>query len=400
MGLSIKVIHNRKKTIKAPLDKSSVVIRCTINRKTFFIDTGVRTGKWHWDDEKLKLKPSGFEWTKNNKIIQNAVEKIDSYYSDCLIANVAPTRESVKLLFAHTESESEEEVLKHTNFMTFLEEDAKTRTDISFSTRKTHLSRIKKFKEFAGDDVAFEKLDYNFIEKFEDYLKIKLGNSVNTIWASHKDLKSYIGRAIKKGYMDRNANPYEDYKLKKEETDREPLEDKELKLLEGYKPKSITEEIILDKFLFSCYTGLRISDQNLVKKKSFNFTDNNECYLTFKMKKVHITIRNMPLHKLFKGKGMVIAKKYFKLDNEPGIFPIRTGQYTNRVLKEIAESLNIYKKVTSHIGRHTFGSFLAEKTNDPILIKTLMGHSKIETSMIYINMSKARIENKVDQIKW
>jgi len=281
-----------------------------------------------------------------------------------------------------------------------MEEEIRSRTDIEDSTRRTHLSRIKKLKDFAGESLRFEDIDYKFVEGFEDYLKKVKKNTQNTVWSSHKDLKTYIKRAIKKGYMDKDSNPYTEFTIRKEETNREALESSELLLMENYKPISVAEEIILDKFLFSCYTGMRISDQNLVKEENFNFTTKKECYLSFKMKKVKTTVRNMPIHKLFSGKAMPIVHKYLEQENDTGLFPIRSDQYTNRVLKEIAKKLEIDKTVTTHIGRHTFGSILAEKTSDPILIKTLMGHKKIETSMIYITMSKARIESKVDRIIW
>ena len=398
MGLSLKLLHNRKRTIKFPLDKASIVIRCTIDRKSFFINTDVRIIQNHWDSKKYIISSSCPDWMKLNKIIQNKINKINSYYNDCLLDNKIPQREEIKLLFI------EEEVIEvksnYSDFIKYMEEEIKNRTDIEESTRKTHLSRIKKLKDFSGGKLLFENIDFNFVEEFENYLKKVKKNSPNTIWSSHKDLKTYIKRAIKKGYMGKESNPYTDYVIRKEETNREALESSELLLMENYKPISVAEEVILDKFLFSCYTGMRISDQNLVREKNFNFTSKNECYLTFKMKKVKTTVRNMPIHKLFLGKAMPIVYKYLEQENETGLFPLRSDKYTNRVLKEIAKKLKIKKKVTTHIGRHTFGSILAEKTSDPILIKTLMGHKKIETSMIYITMSKARVESKVDRIVW
>ena len=395
MGLSIKLVHNRRKKHGKPAEKLPVHIRCTIERKSFFIDTNVKIVSKHWDSENKKIKSNNPEWIKLNLIIEGKQKKIEDYYNSCLLQDRDPSKNKILELF----NMKSKDTVVFNDFLEFMEYEIKTRSDIAENTRKTHKTRFDKIKEFTGGKLNFEDLTFDFLEKYEIYLKNVRGNKINTIWGSHKDLNTYIGRAIKHGYISTDINPYNHFTKKKEESSRQALESNELELFENYEVKSNSEQVILDRFLFSCYTGLRISDQNLITKDNFLFTTVNECYLTYKMKKVKTTVRNLPIHKLFNGKAMPIVKKYIQQDEET-LFPYRSDQHTNRKLKDIAKELDINKRVTTHVGRHTFGSILAEKTNDPILIKTLMGHTKIETSMIYINMSKSRLENKVDLIKW
>ena len=202
--------------------------------------------------------------------------------------------------------------------------------------------------------------------------------------------------------MKLDDNPYLSFKIKKEETHREHLQEYEVKIIEEldlseYKPLIP----IVDKFLFSCYTGLRFSDYQNLNKTNFDFVNENEVYLTFKMLKVNASIYKIPLHKLFNGKAINIVLKYINQGvSNSLLFPTHTEAYTNRSLKKLASLSGIKKKITSHVGRHTFGTLLATKTNDPMLIKSLMGHKKIDTSMIYINISNRGIEDKLSKIDW
>jgi site-specific recombinase XerD len=77
-----------------------------------------------------------------------------------------------------------------------------------------------------------------------------------------------------------------------------------------------------------------------------------------------------------------------------------TNQNTNRILKVIMMLAKIDKNITFHLSRHTFGTNLAVATSDQFLIKELMGHADIKTSMIYIHTSQEQIKNKLKNTDW
>ena len=105
----------------------------------------------------------------------------------------------------------------------------------------------------------------------------------------------------------------------------------------------------------------------------------------------------MPLHLLFNGKAVDIYNKYKSLDQEQTLFPKQAEQKINEKLKDVANLANINKNLTFHVARHSFGSALARVYNDVLLIKELMGHGKLETSMMYIHMNPAIIEEKLSK---
>lgn len=132
--------------------------------------------------------------------------------------------------------------------------------------------------------------------------------------------------------------------------------------------------------MFSCYTGLRISDIIGLRSVDFYFSD-GEAFMRKTTKKTGAVV-NIPIMRLFGGKPYDIVKKY--MANEK-VFGINLSLVT-RHMPNISEILG--KRVTFHTARHTCATMLAEKTGNPMLIKAVLGHSDISMSMKYIHESK------------
>lgn len=81
-------------------------------------------------------------------------------------------------------------------------------------------------------------------------------------------------------------------------------------------------------------------------------------------------------------KALEIAKKY--QSESEYILPRISNQSFNRLLKEIASTLNINKNFTHHTARKTFASTILLNNDIPMeVVSKLLGHSKISTTQEY-----------------
>jgi integrase/recombinase XerD len=74
------------------------------------------------------------------------------------------------------------------------------------------------------------------------------------------------------------------------------------------------------------------------------------------------------------------------------VFPDRRGELRMQrrcsddiVIKDAAEQAGIAKNVTPHVFRHTFGTWVYERTGDPKLVQRLLRHASFTTSMGYVH---------------
>ena len=391
---TVALIYNRRNKLSIK-GLGSIDYRVTIDRKPTFISTGIKVSPNNWDKNKSEVKKINSNWFEYNTLLEKNVSLINRYFIESDLERTVPDVNQIKELLG-------KKVQKRNDlFFAFCRDEVSRRNDIANDTSNRHLAKLNYLEEWTGGELEFRKVNLRFIEDLELYLT-KQNLVKNTRAKYHAVLKTYIRRAINKKLMKYEENPYNAFKIRKEEAHRERLTEMELITIENLIIKdNIHLEVIKDKFLFSCYSGLRFSDYQNIDKSNFNFVSEKEVYLTFKMLKVGTSINRMPLHRLFKGKAIDIIRKYITNEYSTGkLFPTHSEGYYNRSLKKIALLAKITKTVTSHVGRHTFGSLLAEKTNDPMLIKTLMGHKHIETSMIYIKLSNKGVEDKLSQIDW
>jgi site-specific recombinase XerC len=60
----------------------------------------------------------------------------------------------------------------------------------------------------------------------------------------------------------------------------------------------------------------------------------------------------------------------------------------NKVLKEVGLLAGLSKILTTHVGRHTFGTLYAHQSGSIFEVMKAMGISKFETAQVYINLSE------------
>lgn len=158
-----------------------------------------------------------------------------------------------------------------------------------------------------------------------------------------------------------------------------PAEVKRLHEFYGSPFINSTWKNILQRYLFSCFTGLRISDLEGLEPDNF-FEDT-------------IVFTSQKTSKLQRIKLNETAKDLIQL---PKIFNENyTREYINRELKEIAKACGIKKRLYFHSSRHTFATNYLISGGQLQNLQKLLGHSKIETTMVYAHVVDSLMDKEV-----
>jgi len=275
------------------------------------------------------------------------------------------------------------------DFYQFMEEQIKIRTELTETSRKQHRTCLSKLKEYRSN-LLMNEIDETFIRAFENHLRSKIKNGSNTIHNNMKVMAIYINRAIRLELM--KNSPFKFYRAKRTETKPIFLSEDEMEVLEElYKTNSLQKNLqnVLRWFLFSCYTGIRISDIRRVKHENID-----KLLLRFKpLKTENINGKYVEIPLTIKASKLIKDEHSDRIKGT--LFDCYADQVINRKLKEVAAYAGIKKDISFHTGRHTFATVFLKKcknANGILILKEILGHSNISTTMVYSHVMKEDIQ--------
>jgi site-specific recombinase XerD len=256
----------------------------------------------------------------------------------------------------------------------------------AYRASENHLIKFLE-EEYKLKDYKLKSLSYSFIADFELYLKTKGKCRQNGAIKHILRLKKAVKIALKYDYIQKD--PFLLHSMTKDKVIRLPLNDGELNTLKATQFPVQRLEIVKDMFLFTCYTGLSFTDAKHLKQENLGVGIDGEEWIFTERQKTGNTCA-IPLLPPAK----VILEKYKtheKVLSSSYLLPIPSNQKFNAYLKEIGDLCGIRKKLTVHIGRHTFATTIALQNGVPMeVIKQMLGHDNIKTTQIY-----AKVETKL-----
>lgn len=241
-------------------------------------------------------------------------------------------------------------------------------------------SCLKHLKDYVGNNLSFQEIDENFCKRFKEYLLCHVGE--NTTKSYFDIFKAILNIAKKDRIIP--ENPSQNIILRLKETTRQFLTSEELEKL--LNTPSLDREV-KNAFLFSCFTGLRLSDV-----KDLTFDQINEGYLIVRQNKTDNIIRT----KLPQNALDIIEeqKKKRKHSEDKIVFLLPLSKDTiNKVIRRWIKDAEINKHITFHCARHTFATLCLTYDIDLYTTSKLLGHRDISTTQIYAKI----IDKKKDE---
>lgn len=343
------------------------------DQKRHRIPLGVRIPIKDFDAKKQRVKPSNNFSKDYNLIIEKKLSDINNIM---VVYRLRGDKLTVEKLYKELSSPS-----YNIDFIEFYRKNLEHQkgSSIKESTYKQQKSSLEKIKKFRSK-ILFHEIDKQFFIEFVKFLKVNQGNTNSTVEACTKNFKKYLKIANDQGIE--TPLKYSEIKNKRFNSNRVFLEEHEIQQLYRYYSNEFIPESwkqILQRFLFACFTGLRISD--IQRLKTDNFVGD---YLVLTMQKTD---------KIHRIRLSAAAKKFKPLD---GTFSGKfTDQYINRCLKGICKQVGISKKITFHVSRHTFATQFLIQGGSVVNLQNLLGHSKINETMIYVHIVDSIMNEEV-----
>lgn len=393
MAITLKFEYNRKGNNKVELR-----IYSSDNRRNLYRSTGVVVEPEYWNAEKECISDK----CKDRVLLQKKLDDFLKPYRElemkCLLENIPFDSKAIENLEAAKAQPEAELYVGYATACIEMEYNTNKITDSTYRKYKNVMGRFAEFcKEVCGKDIRLNDFSREILDKFEVWLQ--KGHKQNTINKYLTVIKTYTDRARAEGKM--TVNPFTNHKKAKAEKPKRPfLTEEELTRLESLELTNKIDRLVLDKFLFSCYCGLRISDNTDLLRSDIEEDAKYGMKIDKVMRKTKAHV-SLPLHFLFEGKAERMIKRYIaEYPDLETVFPYVSDQTVNGHLKTIMAKANIDKEATSHTARHTCATLLAEKTGNPFVIMKVLGHSDIKESMTYIHNTYQSLMDGLVGVKW
>ena len=394
---TFKLLFYLKKNELKKNGNAPVMARITIDGTPKTFGTKLEINPNSWDLKHGRVQGKSATALSINQKLDNIRGRIDKIYEDMLKHEGFATAQKVKLSFLGV-GVMDYAILKVFNdqnedFKKLVEKEERSQSTYNkYITVYNHLTTFIK-ERYHRDDMAFRELTSDFIREFDFYLRYDLQSSHNTVWVYTMPVLALVELAIKKGLI--RDNPFQDYEINMEETDRGYILKEDVEKLMMCVPSHQRYELVKDLFIFSCFTGLAYADiKKLTRNNIQSFFDGHQWIISRRKKSdIASNVRLMEIPKR-------IIEKYQGTTRNEFIFPVPTNATCNTHIGKLVEKAEIIteQKVTFHTARHTFGTmFLTEGVPLESLSK-MMGHKNISTTQIYAKITSQKISKDMDLV--
>ncbi len=277
-------------------------------------------------------------------------------------------------------------------FFEFLEFGKK----LSNNTLQSYKRDLKQFEAFINENKKnYNKLKQEDIREYIKYLH-ENGKKASTISRGIASIRSFYQYELKNRKV--KTDPTEGIKSPKIEK-RLPsvLTSKEIELLLE-QPKGVDLKGIRDKAMleFAYATGMRVTEIISLNVEDVNLEEGFVlCRNAGKQRTIPLGAMSLKALKAY----IEEARDFLiKDENENALFVNINGKRLTRqgfwkIIKYYKEQAHITKDITPHVLRHSFATHLLQNGADLKAIQSMLGHSDISSTQIYMQFQNEGIKN-------
>ena len=365
------------------------------------ISLGRKIPKEHWDSSRGLAKGSQYQML--NVVIRNAIRDVSTEIDRLIAVGEEVNLISVyNLIFNKVDTPDSEEAeiqapLTLIGFISqFISENPEKVKESTMNSYRTLIASINNFRPGA----ILTDVNVSFVNQLYDHFRYE-GLTTATIQTRFAKLKKIINTAISRNLV--TEYPFGKGKLSvptSKGSKRKYLNDSEIATLTSYKPINESERKVMQIVLFNLHAGLRIGDVFSLRKSNIIESEDPVKGTIFRLSRTTTKTEshvNILLTK--QAVQQIMDNRYLDKSADDLLFPwlkqmdfkdeftlykaisCRTA-YFNKVLYKICEKAGV-KIISSHSLRHSFCTSLITKGVPVTSISKLVGHSDINTTMIY-----------------
>lgn len=383
------VFDHHKRTTKG--QEGPVEVRVTIDRKPYYINTGVRVHKERLiGNTVLDAVVRGEDGMQRqttdadllNERLTAIVRIVEQEVNKCLEQrqpiNVADIRNKV-WNFNTPQQRDDAEMIPWIKKMA-------AEADISSATKKRYTTLCNKLAEY-GRMLRWEQVTKENIYEWDVWLRQQLvpltenqrdarleANTLSqsAVYNYHKLLKAVINRALKFDVI--NANPYDKMKGMFKRGTREAVDyltdDQIAKVLSLTPVPGSQVAMAHDLFIFQMFTGLSYADTQMFDVSQYREIGGQWRFIGERIK------TGVPYVSMLLPQAVEVLKR------NGWRVPRMTNQRYNQMLKAIGMVIGI-EKLHSHMGRHTFATMMLSNGAKIENVSRMLGHTNIVQTQRY-----------------
>ena len=231
------------------------------------------------------------------------------------------------------------------------------------------------------------------LQAFHVYLKTERALKLTSICRYLDCLINVVKIAFNDGIMPRN--PFASYRYNEPTPERAFLNEEEILTLQHAALRTKKQRIIRDLFLFSCFTGICYADMKSLAWKQFEQDAHGDWWVTGNRCKTdtQYVVKLLPA-------ALSILERC-RDDGAERVFSFMPHLNTvDRSLKRIAVLCGIEKKLTFHVGRHTYATTICLMNGVSLeTLSKMLGHKRITTTQTYAKVTQPMIDREVEMLK-
>ena len=391
------VFDHRSRTKKG--EEGPVEVRVTINRKAYYINTGVRVLKERFVGGVIKDTINTCDADDLNDRLAIIIHHVEREVNACLAERrpigVAEIRQRVWDVVPVIENDHAAPTM--INWIRSYIETA----NITKSTKKRYITVCNCLQDF-GKMVRWDQLNVDNIYAWDVWLRnrpipltenqklagVKEAHISNdSAYNYHKVLKAAVNKAMKFDVV--TANPYDRLKgvFKRDKRDKVDYltEEQMQKILELTPVPGSQAALARDLFIFQMYTGLGYADTQVFDLSNYCEVDGRWRFIGERVKTgvPYVSMLLPPVVEVLKRNGWKV--------------PRMNNQRYNQMLKVIGMVIGV-ERLHSHMARHSFATWMLSQGAKIENVSRMLGHTTVKQTERYAKVLAKDVYDDYDMV--